>query len=111
MNLVRDEDTSGTTVTPAVTLSDLFGASFAAHALPNSGPTTTVANQQSLSHPDVVPSLPIGFLDASNAENGQVSVEGDRLLRVRLVHLQQRRRQPELLGRQPVDEERRAAAS
>ena len=80
LNLVRDEDTSGATVTPAVTLSDIFGASFAAHALPNSGPATTAAGQQNLSHPDTVPSLPIAFLDSSFAENGQVSVEGDRLL-------------------------------
>jgi prepilin-type N-terminal cleavage/methylation domain-containing protein len=79
INLVRDE-TTGATVLPALTLSDVFGASFAAHALPNSGPTTTVAGQQTLNHPDIVPSLPIAFLDSSNAENGQVSVEGDRLL-------------------------------
>ena len=79
LSLVRDEDSSGTTVLPAVKLSDLFGASFAAHALPNSGPTTTSGTQQTLSHQDLVPSLSVAFLDSTNADNGQVSVEGDRL--------------------------------
>ena len=79
LSLVRDEDPSGGTPLPAVKLADLFGASFAAHALPNSGPTTTAGTQQTLDHPDLVPSLPVAFLDSTSADNGQVSVEGDRI--------------------------------